>query len=100
MQGRRVKTSGTPAGEPVCCAGSAGIFPGHDAVACGTADRVGGIAVSESHATGSELVNIGRFVEGVRIVGSYVHVAEVINQEENNVRLGMTCRQKGNKEGG
>jgi len=55
---------------------------GLNAEAGGGANGVGGVAVGELEALGSEAVDVGRFVEALGIVGSDVHVAEVIDHDK------------------
>ena len=95
VQRSGIKSSGTFSGEPVGGTDPARILAGHDTVASWAADGICSIPVRELYPAGCELIDIRSFIEGVRIVCAYVHVAEVINENEN---VGFALKKGGRGE--
>ena len=77
----------------VCCVNARRILPGHQAVSSRRTHRIRGIAIRESHSTGRQSIHVRRIVEATRVVGPDIHVAEVIDQKNNEIqRAGRLIR--------
>ena len=61
---------------------------GQDAGPRGRADRAGGIAIGQPHATGGQLINMGSLVKCTAIA-TEICPAEIIDEEEDKV--GLVC---------
>ena len=59
--------------------------PRHDGIAGRGANRVRGISARKAHPCGGDAVAVRGLVEGARIIGPDVHVAQVVHQEKDNV---------------
>ena len=64
------------------------ILAGHDARPRGRADRARGVPRGEPHSLRRQAIDIWRLVEGLRVVAADVHVAQVVGQDEDDVRPG------------
>ena len=64
------------------------VATGLDAKAGGGADRVGSIAIGELQARFGKTVDVWGLVKAFGVIGPDVHVAEVVNEDEN-IRLGL-----------
>ena len=72
--------------QPVRDAQARGVFAGQDARARRRANRRGGVGIGKAHAFLRQAVKIGRFVKSAS-VATDVRPAEIIGEDENNVRL-------------
>jgi len=66
-----------------------------DAEAGGGTDGIGGVAVGEFESFGSEAIDVWSLVEAFGVVGADVHVAEVIDHDED---VGFTREGGGGSE--
>ena len=97
--------AGPHAGDEIRDTEARRIFSGHDATAGGRADAAGGVTLREPHAAFGERVDVRCLVERVRVIRADVHVAEVVGEDEDDVRaggrggVGGGGRREGEKEG-
>ena len=73
----------------------------HYGIPRGRADRVGGVAAGEAHPCSGDAIAVRGFVKGFRVVGSNVHVTQIVHEKEDYVGLsccgGGCCDPGGNK---
>ena len=62
------------------------ILTSHDAVTRRAANRVRCVTIRESHSACSQCIDIRCFVKRIRIIGTDVHVPQIVDQKKYDVR--------------
>src|SRR5262249_22024607 len=81
-------------------AGARTVLPAHQSGARGLAIRAASVAVREAHALRGQTVNVRCLVKLAAVAG-HVRVAEIVGQNEDDVRFGRgVCGEHGHRETG
>jgi len=84
--------------KPVRCAEAGGVASGEDAGAGGAADGAGGVGLGEADALGGEAIEVGRVVKRAAVAAE-VPPAEVVREDEDDVRAVLGQGQRGEQGG-